>query len=50
MPIAGRLTVIGSELLLPAYAPGTRLRIHALPVAAGAPVAIEDDVLDVVIP
>ncbi|WP_175872044.1 phage tail protein [Burkholderia sp. BCC0397] len=49
VPIAGRLTVVGSELLLPAYARGTRLHIHALPVAAGTPVAIEGDVVDVVV-
>lgn len=49
VPIAGRLTVVGSELFLPAYAAGTRLRIHALPVAAGVPVAIEDDAVDIVV-
>ncbi|WP_175716533.1 phage tail protein [Burkholderia anthina] len=49
VPLAGWLTVVGSELLLPAYAPGTRLHIHALPVAAGTPVAIEDDALEVVV-
>ncbi len=49
VPVAGQLTVVGSELLLPAYAPGTRLHIHALPVAAGTPVAIEDDAVDVVV-
>ncbi|HDR9585265.1 TPA: hypothetical protein QDC22_007501 [Burkholderia stabilis] len=49
VPVAGQLTVVGSELLLPAYAPGTRLHIHALPVAAGTPVAVEDAAVEVVV-
>lgn len=49
VPIAGRIAVAGSGLLLPAYAAGTRLRIHALPVAAGFPVAIEGDELELVV-
>lgn len=49
VPVAGQLTVEGSELVLPRYADGTRLRIHALPVAAGTPVAIEGDQLELVV-
>ncbi|HDR9757521.1 TPA: hypothetical protein QDC44_001632 [Burkholderia cepacia ATCC 25416] len=48
VPIAGQLTVVGSDLLLPAYAPGTHLHIRALPVAAGTPAAIEGDAVDFV--
>ncbi|POS08020.1 hypothetical protein C3Y08_11025 [Burkholderia gladioli] len=47
VPVSGRLTVVGADLVLPAYAPGTRLSIHALPVAAGTPIAIEGDTLEV---
>lgn len=49
VPIAGRITVTGPGLVLPAYAAGTRLRIHALPVAAGSPVAIVGDELELVV-
>ncbi|WP_175841625.1 phage tail protein [Burkholderia arboris] len=48
VPIAGQLTVVGTELLLPAYTPGTRLRVHAVPIAAGIPTAVEGDTVDVV--
>jgi len=49
VPVTGQLTVLGTGLLLPAYASGTRLHIHALPVAAGNPVAMESDQLDVTV-
>jgi len=49
VPVAGQLTVLGSELVLPAYAAGTQLKIRALPVAAGNPVAVESDQLEVTI-
>lgn len=39
VPIKGFLTVAGTEILLPAYAAGSRLAITVLPVTAGAPVA-----------
>lgn len=43
IPVQGYLTVSGTELLLPEYAPGTHLDIQVLPVTAGAPVAVEGD-------
>lgn len=45
VPISGHLTVAGTELLLPAYAPGSVLSISVLPVAAGTPVAVRGDSL-----
>ncbi len=45
VPINGHMTVAGTELLLPAYAPGTALAIQLLPVAAGTPVAVQGDSL-----
>jgi hypothetical protein len=45
VPINGHLTVSGTELLLPAYAPGTQLSIELLPVASGTPVAVQGDSL-----
>lgn len=47
VPISGYLTTPGTELLLPAYPPGTELRIAILPVAAGTPVGIEGDSLEI---
>jgi hypothetical protein len=35
VPVAGHITVLGRELLLPPYKSGTRLAITLLPVAAG---------------
>ena len=47
IPVQGYLTVSGEELLVPAYAAGTRLDIQVLPVADGTPVAIEGDSISV---
>jgi hypothetical protein len=49
VPVQGYLTVPGRELLLPAYPPGTRLSISILPVAAGTPVGIEGDSLELTV-
>ena len=48
-PTVGRVTVLGRELLLPAYPSGTRLSISILPVAAGTPVGIEGDLLELTV-
>ena len=47
--IRGTLTVAGRELLLPAYPSGTRLSISILPIAAGTPVGIEGDSLELTV-
>lgn len=49
VPIQGHLTVPGRELLLPAYPPGTHLTISILPVAAGTPIGIEGDTLELTV-
>lgn len=49
VPIAGQMTVVGYELLLPAYPAGTRLDIHVLPVAAGTPVAVHGEELTITV-
>jgi len=49
VPVQGYLTVSGTELLLPAYAPGTHLGIQVLPVPAGVPVAIQGDSLELTV-
>lgn len=43
VPVQGYLIVSGAELLLPAYEAGTRLNVEVLPVAAGTPVRVEVD-------
>ncbi|MDR2155894.1 MAG: phage tail protein [Burkholderiaceae bacterium] len=50
IPIAGHITVLGRELLLPAYPPGTKLLISLLPVAAGTPAGIQGDSLTLEVP
>jgi len=45
VPVAGHITVLGRELLLPPYPAGTKLAISLLPVAAGTPAGIEGDSL-----
>ena len=45
IPVAGHITVLGRELLLPPYKPGTRLSITLLPIAVGTPAGIEGDSL-----
>lgn len=45
VPTQGALSVLGTEVLLPAYAAGTELSIELLPIAAGTPVAVEGDSL-----
>ena len=49
VPIDGSLTVAGVELLLPPYAAGTVLRVQVLPVAAGTPVAVVGDQLELTV-
>ncbi|MFT4190830.1 MAG: phage tail protein [Comamonas sp.] len=49
VPVAGHVTVLGRELLLPVYPAGTKLTISLLPVAAGTPVGVEGDVLELTI-
>lgn len=45
VPISGHLTVAGTELLLPAYTPGSTVAISVLPVASGTPIAVQGDSL-----
>ena len=45
VPIAGYIAVLGRELLLPTYKPGTKLQITLLPIAAGTPAGIQGDSL-----
>lgn len=47
VPTQGVLSVLGTEVLLPAYPAGTELAIELLPIAAGVPVAVEGDTLTV---
>jgi hypothetical protein len=47
VPVAGHITVLGRELLLPPYPAGTRLAVSLLPVTAGAPVGVEGDALNI---
>lgn len=45
VPVHGYLTVSGTELLLPAYAPGTEIAVQVLPATAGTPVKVTGDTL-----
>jgi sulfur carrier protein ThiS len=47
VPTQGVLSVLGTEVLLPAYPAGTELTIALLPIAAGVPVAVQGDSLTV---
>lgn len=47
VPTQGVLSVVGTEVLLPAYPAGTELSIELLPIAAGVPVAVQGDSLTV---
>lgn len=47
VPVAGHITVLGRELVLPPYPAGTRLAISLLPVAAGTPVGVEGDQMEI---
>lgn len=47
VPVAGHITVLGRELLLPPYPAGTRLSVSLLPVTAGAPVGVDGDILEI---
>ena len=49
VPVQGFMTVSGTELLLPAYAPGSHVAIQLLPVAAGTPVAVQGDSLEITV-
>ena len=45
VPVQGYLTVSGTELLLPAYAPGTQIAVQVLPATAGVAVKVVGDTL-----
>lgn len=45
VPVQGYLTVSGTELLLPAYAPGTQISVQVLPATAGTPVKVIGDAI-----